>query len=206
VFTLRGGDILIWSSDGNIDAGRGAKSTVSAPPPQLSFDSDGKMSLKVVAVAGSGIRALLTDKSIDPRSVDVDLYAPKGEINAGDAGIASAGNVTLAAVSVIGADNIQAAGVSTGVPAADAGVSGLSGVSGLGEATKSTEEATKSLREETSKSEEAAKEMRQALASFKPSFISVEVLGFGIGTSSICKPDDDDADCPRRTRQGAQGI
>lgn len=178
VFTLRGGDILIWSSDGSIDAGRGSKSTISAPPPILVTDSDGRTFFKVQAVAGSGIRAILTDKSIDPSTVDVDLFAPKGEINAGDAGIGSAGNVTLAAIRVVGADNIQVGGIATGVPAADSGLSGASGVSGLGNAT-GTEEATKSLLEGIAESEKAAQDMKKALANFKPSFVTVDVLGFG---------------------------
>ncbi len=192
VFTLRGGDILLWSNDGDLDAGRGAKSTVSAPPPQLVFDNSGNLKLKVVAVAGSGIRALLTDPTIDPASVDVDLFAPRGSINAGDAGIASAGNVTLAAVQVIGADNIQAGGVSTGVPISDAGLSGVSAISGVSDVASTAQEATKSLGESTQKNEQAAQEMKQALANFKPSFISVEVIGFGNTSAPGAKGQDDE--------------
>ena len=32
VFTEQGGDILMWSSNGDLDAGRGAKTTLSFPP------------------------------------------------------------------------------------------------------------------------------------------------------------------------------
>jgi filamentous hemagglutinin len=200
VFTLRGGDILIWSSDGNIDAGRGAKSAVAAPPPEVLTDSNGNITLKVRSVSGSGIRAILTDASIDPKTVDVDLFAPKGEINAGDAGIGSAGNVTLAAVRVIGADNIDVGGVATGVPVSDGGASGLSGVSGLGDATKSAEEATKSLGDSAARSEAAAEAMKQSLAGFRPTFLSVEVLGFGNGPDECT---DGDKACRKQNKNGS---
>ena len=43
VFALDGGDITVWSSNGNIDAGRGAKSAIAAPPPIISFDAQGNL-------------------------------------------------------------------------------------------------------------------------------------------------------------------
>ena len=36
IMTEQGGDIVIWSSNGNIDAGKGAKTSVSAPVPNVS--------------------------------------------------------------------------------------------------------------------------------------------------------------------------
>jgi hypothetical protein len=44
------------------------------------------------------------------------LIAPKGVVDAGDAGIQSTGNVIIAAQTVRGADNIEAAGAQIGVP------------------------------------------------------------------------------------------
>ena len=132
VFTLQGGDILIWSSRGNIDAGRGAKTAISAPPPRVIVDANGNVRVDFSnAVAGSGIRAIVTREGITPGNVD--LIAPTGVVNAGDAGIGSAGNLNIAAVSVLGTQNIQVGGVSTGVPAASTVslAAGLTGVSNL---------------------------------------------------------------------------
>src|SRR5262249_41493590 len=64
VFTLGGGNIAIWSTLGSIDAGRGAKSAISAPPPTLIVDSSGNITIDFSsAVAGSGIRTIQTDSS-----------------------------------------------------------------------------------------------------------------------------------------------
>src|SRR5262249_34125468 len=72
VFTLGGGDIVMWSSNGNIDAGRGAKTAVSAPAPTVIFDNQGNAVVDLSGVvAGSGIRAIITDKSVKPGSVDL---------------------------------------------------------------------------------------------------------------------------------------
>jgi hypothetical protein len=50
---------------------------------------------------------------------DIDLIAPRGTVNAGDAGIRP-NNLNIAAQVVLGADNIAVAGTSTGTPVADA--------------------------------------------------------------------------------------
>jgi len=166
VFTLQGGDILMWSSQGNIDAGRGAKTAISAPPPKFHIDSNGNVTFDTAnAIAGSGIRAIVTNKNVTPG--DVNLIAPAGEVNAGDAGIGAAGNLNIAAARVVGANNIQVGGIATGVPVADTG--GLSaGLVGAGNVAssvaKSTDDAVKSL---TQNGDSGL------------SFLDVEVTGFG---------------------------
>jgi filamentous hemagglutinin len=172
VFTLQGGDILIWSSYGNIDAGKGAKTARATPPPQLIIRGDQFILDTTNSVAGSGIAVLLALEGIIPG--DVDLIAPRGEVNAGDAGIRAAGNINIAAVRVVGADNIRVGGAATGVPLSEsAGVSSaVTGASNVGaSAAKSAEDATKSLA-----SSAAAMAPKEA---FRPSFISVELLGIG---------------------------
>ncbi len=115
VFTLAGGNILIWSAEGNIDAGRGAKTASSAPPPRIFIDSSGNVQTDISgSVSGSGIGTLQT-RANTPAS-DVTLAAPKGEINAGDAGIRSTGNFDGATPRFVGADNVQVKGDSAGVP------------------------------------------------------------------------------------------
>ena len=172
VFTLRGGDILIWSSDGDIDAGRGAKTAVSAPPPILVTDANGNTVFKFQSVSGSGIRSILTDTSIVPG--DVDLIAPRGTVDAGDAGIGAAGRITIAAQFVKGADNIAGVGGITGVAVDNSASLGASLASVAGtsssDASRSTDRATQSMAGSA-----------QAVAGTRglPSFINVEVIGFG---------------------------
>lgn len=170
VFTLGGGDILIWSAEGNIDAGKGAKTAASTPPPQLVVDRDGRFVLDITqSIQGSGIGVLLAREGVKPG--DVDLIAPRGEVNAGDAGIAVAGNLTIAAERVIGADNIKVGGVSVGVPAVAAAApgGGLTNTTTAADATRTTERV----------SQLAGGGAGEVAKPVKLSFLTVEVLGFG---------------------------
>lgn len=180
VFTLLGGDIAVWSTHGNIDAGRGAKSAISAPQPRVQIDASGKVKLDLSgAVAGSGIRGILTATDIQPG--DVDLIAPTGFVNAGDAGIGAAGNLNIAAQRVIGLDNIQVGGVSTGVPAEAGGLgASLSGVSNAASGTSNASNAA--LNNDDKKKDEAAPIAQSAM-----SWLEVFVVGLGEDT---CKQDD----------------
>lgn len=108
IFTVGKGDELIWSSVGNVDAGRGGKTVTAAAAPVFYLDKSGKLQVDVTAaIAGSGIAS----------SGVARIAAPKGEINAGDAGISAGGGLELAASVVRGADNIQAPSIA-GAPAA----------------------------------------------------------------------------------------
>ncbi|HYA38419.1 MAG TPA: filamentous hemagglutinin family protein, partial [Candidatus Methylomirabilis sp.] len=167
VFALDGGDILIWSSTGNIDAGKGAKTALSIPPAQASTDPyTGITTVEFPPpIQGSGIGAAVRTPGKKPG--DVFLIAPVGVVNAGDAGISSAGNLTIAATAVLGASNIQVAGASIGVPVADTGGlgAGLIGVSNVASSvTKSTDDTVKGLTDNTDSD---------------LSFLDVQVTGFG---------------------------
>jgi hypothetical protein len=79
----------------------------------------------------------------EPVYGDIYLFAPKGIIDAGEAGI-SGGKVFLGATQVLNVQNIAFSVGSVGVPkAADSSVSigALSGVSGLAETSKMSESA-----------------------------------------------------------------
>ncbi len=116
LFAANGGDITVWSTDGNIDAGAGAKTSISAPEVNIAYDSNGQPTTSLrAAIAGSGIEALAATPGVSPGNVY--LFAPRGVVNAGDAGIV-AGNLTVAATAVIGANNITVSGTSVGVPLA----------------------------------------------------------------------------------------
>ncbi|GFE84262.1 hypothetical protein GCM10011487_62620 [Steroidobacter agaridevorans] len=180
VFTMLGGDIAIWSTLGDIDAGRGSKSSLSVPPPRVIVNSDGRVTLDLSgAVAGSGIRTIATDKAV--KAGDVDLIAPRGIVNAGDAGIGSAGNLNIAAEQVVGLDNIQVGGVSTGVPAETSGLgASLAAVSAV---SSSASSASNSSAEENDESDEAQASLAQTALSW------LEVFVIGLGEEN-CKTDD----------------
>ncbi len=173
VFAGDGGSILIWSSEGDIDAGRGAKTAISAPPPEITVDpatGQAKIVYKA-ALNGSGIRAFVTTEG--RAAGDVDLFAPSGVINVNDAGIGSAGNITIGATEVIGSDNIDVGGVAVGIPSVDTSSlsSSLSGVAAAG--------ATKSAEQNASDSAGASDKSTTPIADAAVSFLEVEVLGFG---------------------------
>ena len=166
VFTLQGGNILMWSSYGNLDAGKGSKTVSSTPPPLLVVDpKTGTFNVDATqSVVGSGIRVLLANKNVVPGSVD--LYAPAGIINAGDAGIGSAGNIYLGALQVLGANNINFGGVSAGVPVSVPAPVSV-GLGNLQDASKTADQATQSLAN--------ASDLSNA-KDFKPTFLSVDVF------------------------------
>jgi hypothetical protein len=188
IFTLDGGDIVIWSSTGNIDAGRGAKTAISAPPPILTVHSDGSVTIDFAgAVAGSGIRTILTQPGVVPGNVD--LIAPVGIVNASDAGIGSAGNLNIAAATVLGANNINVGGTATGVPSATNSLAaGLTGVSNT--ATSASKEAVSDV------TSAAAAQKTSPVADSALSWLDVFVTGLG---EENCKPDD--IDCLARQRK-----
>jgi hypothetical protein len=110
VFTVGRGNLLLWSSEGNIDAGRGAKTVVGAPAPVLRLDSTGHLYFDTSgSFSGSGIAVLNAGSALD-------LYAPSGAISAGEAGIHSAGNAFFGAKTFINAYDFAVSGSSTGAP------------------------------------------------------------------------------------------
>jgi hypothetical protein len=172
VFSLDGSDILIWSSEGDVDAGRGAKSAIAAPPPIISFDENGNMVIEFPPiVSGSGIRTAASSEGVTPG--DVYLFAPKGVVDAGEAGIGGS-NVTISATAVLGANNIQVSGVGTGVPVASTGsmAAGLTGASNLSSGVSQ-------MAESAVNNDVAKDSASKALAKAVLGILSVEILGFG---------------------------
>lgn len=115
IFTQQGGNMLIWSSNSDINAGKGAKTTSELPPVQYSCTFDMYCYVDSKAqVSGAGIAALQT--VVGGKPGDVYLAAPRGTVDAGDAGIRVAGTIYVAAQRVASADNFQVQGESVGVP------------------------------------------------------------------------------------------
>ncbi len=173
VSTLLGGDIIMWTSIGDIDAGRGSKTAVSAPEPIITFTTDGELSFDLSnTISGSGIRAVVVDPSVE--AGNVDLIAPNGIVNAGDAGIASSGNININAVQVLGADNIQFGGVAVGVPSAGSSSVSTGSIAGAGNVAANAGRVADDATDESSQFP-----LREAVDEPQLTFISVEVLGFG---------------------------
>ncbi len=174
VFTLRGGDLTIWSSEGDIAAGTAAKTVVSAPPTRVSIDAtSGEVLADLGGLAtGGGIGVLASVAGIEPGSVF--LIAPGGAIDAGDAGIRATGDITLAATEVLNADNVSAGGTSTGVPSAPTvAAPNIGGLSSASSSTGATTAAANSLANQAQPTPTPEEET--------PSEIEVEVLGYGGG-------------------------
>jgi hypothetical protein len=175
IFTLRGGDMTIWSSTGDIAAGTSPKTVVTAPPTRVLIDSpsaDVKTDLGGLATGG-GIGVLASLENVEPGNVY--LLAPEGTVDAGDAGIQSTGNLNIAAVSVVNADNIATGGASAGVPTS--APSAAAPVS-VAPSAASSAAATSSAAQSMAAQNQAPKEVEES-----PSLISVEVLGYGGGDS-----------------------
>lgn len=115
IFTTGGGNIVIWSSEGDINAGIGAKTTVVYNPPVLVYDNEGDITETPPAdTSGAGIATLQPLPDIP--AGDVNLIAPGGTIDAGEAGIRVSGNLVLAASRVVGTANISVKGSTAGAP------------------------------------------------------------------------------------------
>ncbi len=105
VFVVGQGDITVWSSNGNIDAGRGANTAITVPPLVPTRQADGSIAFALPSTTvGSGIGIL--KPALGDAQGDIGLYAPNGEVLALDAQIRAPGRITLAADVVRGADNI----------------------------------------------------------------------------------------------------
>jgi len=171
IFTLRGGNEIIWSSTGNIAAGAAAKTVKSAPPTRVLIDpqsADVQTDLAGLSTGG-GIGVLATVEGVPPG--DVDLIAPVGTVDAGDAGIRVSGNLNIAATAVLNASNINVGGQTSGVPTAPVvaapNIAGLTNASNAAGAANSAAESV------------ANQARQQAAPEESPSIISVDVLGYG---------------------------
>ena len=179
IFTLKGGDIMIWSDKGNIAAGASSKTVQSAPPTRVLLDPQSALVEADLAglATGGGIGTLETVEGIPPSSVD--LVAPSGVIDAGDAGIRSSGNLHLAASAILNAANIQAGGVSVGVPSQAAPPAPVAAPPAAAPpASASTAAAASSSAAKT-----AAQSPGNQAGEEIPSVFSIDVLGYGGGDS-----------------------
>ncbi len=155
IATLAGGRIMIFSETGSIDAGRGARTAGNTST--FTILEDGTV-VPPKEVSGSGIRVA---SGPGLRSESINLWAPAGVIDAGEAGISSDGAVFLGAQSVFNADQISAEGDSVGVPETGGTGGALEALNSVTSAA--TAAAGESLQAQTSTSDEAEATLRVKL-------------------------------------------
>lgn len=196
LFTLRGGNQIIWSSTGDIAAGSSSKTVTSAPPTRVLIDpQSGAVQTDLAGLAtGGGIGVLATVAGIEPG--DVDLIAPTGVVDAGDAGIRSSGNLSIAATQVLNAGNIAVAGSSAGTPTTVVTTPNVGGLSAASTAAGAANAANAA----NAAAQAAAAQSPPVTTQPLPSIYSVEVLGYGGGED----PEDDEERRRRRDTQDTE--
>ncbi|MEI6819934.1 MAG: filamentous hemagglutinin family protein, partial [Verrucomicrobiota bacterium] len=173
IFTLRGGDITMWSSNGNIAAGTSPKTVVTAPPTRVLINvnsADVQTDLGGLATGG-GIGVLAAVEGV--KAGNVDLIAPKGYVDAGDAGIRVTGNLNIAANVVLNSSNISTGGTSTGT---NPGAVSAPSVASVSSASSSGAAAGAAMTKPDSGKPAESKPAEEPL-----SLYTVEVIGYGGG-------------------------
>jgi filamentous hemagglutinin family protein len=177
IFTLRGGDLTIWSSSGDIAAGNAPKTVVTAPPTRVLIDAtsaDIQTDLGGLATGG-GIGVLAAVEGVEPGAVN--LIAPEGTVDAGDAGIRATGDIKIAAAAVVNADNISSGGTTAGAPSSPSvAAPNIGGLTSGASSSAASNSAASQVSQQSGSQDKPAEEA--------PSLITVEVLGYGGGDTS----------------------
>ena len=177
VFVDLSGFTKYTANHGDIAAGNAPKTVVTAPPTRVLIDAtsaDIQTDLGGLATGG-GIGVLAAVEGVEPGAVN--LIAPGGTVDAGDAGIRATGDIKIAAAAVVNADNISSGGTTAGAPSSPSvaapNIGGLtSGASNSAAASSAASQVSQPSSTQDKPAEEA------------PSLISVEVLGYGGGDTS----------------------
>jgi hypothetical protein len=172
LFTEDGGDIAMWSSNGDLNAGEGPKTSADFPPIVVQTDDDLFTQVDSVGgVTGAGIAAFEPAPGVP--APDVFLIAPRGTVDAGAAGVRVAGNLFVAALSVANADNFSVGGTSVGVP-------------GTATVDVATQTSAGSAAAASAQAAQSASTSGRGFGGDQ-SLITVDVLGYA---GSQCPPDD----------------
>lgn len=143
LFTQAGDDIILWSSNGDLNAGQGPKTSANYPPVTITTQPGPVYLVDARAgTTGAGIGAFDPDTE-DENEPSVALLAPRGTVDAGDAGVRVRGTLSIAAAAVANAANFDVSGTSFGL-VAQGGISSSVQVQSLG-ATAAVDAAVKEL-------------------------------------------------------------
>lgn len=185
VVAMLGGEIMVYSRHGDIDAGRGSRDSRSTSPPRLEevLDANNKPTgvkrfVPPTDAGGSGIRTITFDPDgsgplQEPKAGGIYLFAPRGTVDAGEAGVSAAGEIFIAALQVLNASNISSGGGASGVPTTQSGT-----MAGLASSASGTAAGSSKSGDDAARSSAAAARAA-ARGAFRPSFVTVEVVGFG---------------------------
>ncbi|WP_400768661.1 filamentous haemagglutinin family protein [Methylosinus sporium] len=167
IMTQQGGNVEIFSGNGDINAGSGPKTYVSNPVlSEVCNYIAGYCSVNPQGlVTGAGIGAIVTLPAQDPSLSNAFLSAPHGTVDLGAAGVRAAGNLTIVAQQVVNAYNAQVGGAVSGLTTVMNGPN----VGALTSASNTAGAASKAV----------ATPQASAGGSDAPSIITVEVLGYG---------------------------
>ncbi len=170
ILTVQGGDILMWSSNGDLDAGRGAKTTVDFKPLSVNFDATDLQTINLNGlVSGAGHRHHPIHPRC-PRGVGVPQRpARHGQFRR--CGLRSSGALNVVAQAIANGLNY----ISSGPTSIDTGLSSIS-LSSL-ESSSSTGGQAARIAEESVAA--AASRGAQTGVQSAPALFTVEVLGFG---------------------------
>ena len=187
IMTWYGGDAIVWTDRGSLNAGKGSKTAVSVASNSMYYDDQLEQYFpkNTPPAVGSGINLGTHDPDgiVGPKEEanpgNGYLFAPSGDIDAGEAGIAGLGLLIFEAQQVLNAQNIDAGAVSIGASAgteADAGIGNLTGASSLSETSQMTDDASF-----MKSNQDRFKDMVQAMNdSLVPTWLAVEVTGFDV--------------------------
>ena len=160
----------LFSLYDNIDAGSGAKTTISSRVPSYIFDEDGQRSVTYPpSFTGSGIRKL---NDVNGDTVSPNLATPYGVLDAGDAGILGDAGLIRSSADVENGSQIDTGSGSGGGETAAPTVAPPSVDSSSSTAASNTSESD-------SGQDTAAAEKTNALSSDAAAFLNVYVLGVG---------------------------
>lgn len=135
-------------------------------PPKRIYDTWGNVTLSpTVPSTGAGIATLNPIAEVPPG--DIDLIAPLGTIDAGEAGIRVSGNINIIALRVVNAANIQVQGKSSGIP--------VTASVNTGAITSASSAATSA----TQAAEDMSRQQQAAARKNLPSIVTVQVLSLG---------------------------
>jgi hypothetical protein len=206
VMSFMGGDILIWSDQGSINAGRGSKTTVSSAGTDYKYDVYGNLVSIIfrAPAVGSGLRALTYDPDgssgplTTPEPGNIYGFAPNGIIDAGEAGIAG-GKVVLGATQVLNANNISFSAGSVGVPTSSGNSVSLGSLSGTSNVTDSSKMIETASSGGLSK-ESAQNRMSQAADDFLSKYLDVKVISFDAEMPLDDKDSNDEQDRKKKKK------